>query len=323
MQPGQPGQATRPPLRLLLSYHYIQDLDLTAHFAERFIPPYPEVFLDSGGFSAATQGVSIDVDAYIAYIKRHGSLLTTYAVLDAVGDARTTRANQRRMEAAGLHPLPTFHVGEDWRYLEEYVEQYPYIALGGMVPYMARANRRALMAWLVRAFKLARSPEGTPRSVYHGFGATAWEVVKAFPWHSVDSTTWCTGVRYGIVPVFDARLGQFHPVQHGDHEGCYRYARQFRELGFDPADFADRSRYNRANMLALAVTGYQRAEAWLRRRHGAIALPTSAPRARPGEPRHPGLNLYLAGAQGMSDKADLQVVIRLAEAWRAQERARE
>ena len=51
-------------LRILLSYHYYKDTDLDALFAKYFTPPYPDVFADSGAFSAASQGIQIDIKEY-------------------------------------------------------------------------------------------------------------------------------------------------------------------------------------------------------------------------------------------------------------------
>ena len=48
-------------LRILLSYHYFGREDLDALLAKHFTEPYPEIFLDSGAFSAKTQGVNSGV----------------------------------------------------------------------------------------------------------------------------------------------------------------------------------------------------------------------------------------------------------------------
>lgn len=253
-------------LRILLSYHYYKDTDLDALFAKYFTEPYPDVFADSGGFSAMTQGVEINWRDYAAWVKRWKHLFTTYANLDAIGDAEGTLANQKRLEDAGLQPLPVFHTGEDWRYLEQYVEQHPYIALGGMVPYMRFPNK--IMPWCVQAFKRARG-----KAVFHGFGATAWKVVRDLPWYSVDSSSWGQGFRFGQVPLFNEKRGGFIKVNLGDNKTVYRHAAIIREMGFEPADFAERGRNDRAKICAISALSYMRAERWLRRRHGEIFIP--------------------------------------------------
>ncbi len=284
-------------LRILLSFHYYKDTDLDALFAKYFTEPYPEVFADSGGFSAATQGVTIDWREYVAWIKRWQHLFAAYANLDVIGDPDSTLTNQQRLEDAGLEPLPVFHTGSDWSRLEAYIEQYPYIALGGMVPYMRFPKR--IMPWLVQAFKRAKG-----RAVYHGFGATAWQVVRDLPWYSVDSSTWGSGFRFGGVPLFDEKRGRFVEVALGDHMGCYKRADLFYALGFDPADFADRERNDRAKICAISALSYMLAEQWLRKRHGEISIPgredaSSGPKTHLADANPKRLGDALAGISGV------------------------
>lgn len=259
-------------LRILLSYWYYKNTDLDALFEKYFTPPYPDVFADSGGFSAMTQGVQIDINEYAAWIKRFKHLFNTYANLDAIGNAEATLDNQHRLEDLGVEPIPVFHVNEDWAQLESYIEQYPYIALGGMVPYMRYTKK--IMPWIIKAFKLAGD-----RAVYHGFGATSWEVIKDLPWYSVDSSSWGAGFRYGRVPLFDENRGKFVTAQLGDPTSCGKASKLFRRLGFDPLDFVDRSRNDRAKICAVSALSYMKAEQWLRKRWGEIRIP-----ARDSEP---------------------------------------
>jgi len=253
-------------LRILLSYWYYKDAKLDALFAKYFTEPYPEVFADSGAYSAFTQGVSIDWRDYAAWLKRWRDFITTYATLDVIGDHAATMANQRRLEDIGLAPIPAFHVGSAYGDLAKLTEEYRYIALGGLVPYM-RAPKR-VMPHLVKCFRLA---EG--RSVFHGFGVTTWRVLKALPWYSVDSSSWGSGFRFGQVPVFDDRQGRFHTLALGDPNAWAKHGALVRSLGLDPQDFADRSRYDRAKACALSALSYMQAERWLRQLHGEVHIP--------------------------------------------------
>ena len=262
-------------LRILLSYHYYKDTDLDALFEKYFTPPYPEVFADSGAFSAASQGAQINIPDYAAWVKRWAHLFTTYANLDVIGDPDATDRNQKALEDLGLEPLPVFHTGSDMAHLEKLVERYQYIALGGMVPFMRFPKR--IMPWLIKCFKLAQG-----RAVFHGFGATSWTVVKALPWYSVDSSSWGSGFRYGEVPVFDVRAGKFQTLNLGNVAAWQRHSRLVEALGFDWRDFADRNRNDRAKICAISALSYMMAEQWLRHRHGEIFIPggQSAPGRR-------------------------------------------
>ena len=266
-------------LRILLSYHYYKDTDLDALFAKYFTEPYPEVFADSGAFSAASQGAHIDIADYAAWVKRWAHLLTVHSNLDVIGDAAATDRNQKTLEAMGLDPLPVFHTGSDMAHLDALLDRYQYIALGGMVPYMRFPKR--IMPWLIKCFKLAQG-----RAVFHGFGATSWTVVKSFPWYSVDSSSWGSGFRYGQVPVFNTARGKFETLSLGKVKEWQEHARLVTQLGFDWRDFADRKRNDRAKICAISALSYMMAEQWLRKRHGEIYIP--------GRPQGAGERLHLA-----------------------------
>lgn len=251
-------------LRILLSYHYYKEQNLDDLFAKHFAPPYPEVFLDSGAYSAESQGASIDIGAYGAFIHRYRHLLTTYANLDVIRNADATQANQDVLEGLGLHPLPVFHFGSHFSHLERLIERYPYIALGGLVGKIGGAK-----PWLVRCFKLSGG-----RSVFHGFGVTTWEVIRDFRWYSVDSSSWTQGLRFGTVPIFDERRGTFVKARLGVGAEWAKHAAVVRSLGFDPHDFADRRRNDRFKVCAISALSYMLAERWLRQRHGPVIMPT-------------------------------------------------
>jgi len=158
-------------------------------------------FLDSGAFSAWSRGTEIDLDEYIAFIKANIELIEVYACLDAIPGApgrsatstereqaaETTWKNYLYMKAEGLDPLPVFHYGEDFKYLERMLDYgCPYIGVGGLVG-IPGTNRRV---WLDRLFARITDDAGMPIIKTHGFGMTSVPLIFRYPWYSVDSTTW-------------------------------------------------------------------------------------------------------------------------------------
>ncbi len=255
------------PVRWLLSYHYFHNVDLDRALGQAIPAAGRSVFLDSGAWSAFTQGVPIDLEKYAAFIRRFGHWFEAYSNLDDMTDPARTWDNQRRLEDLGLAPIPVFHTGEPFTWLERYIERYRYIALGKIIPHTA--NRRAIVPWICKAFKLAGG-----RAVFHGFGCTNWQLVCMFPWYSVDSSSWGASFRYGIVPLFDDRRGRFVKARLGKRREAYRHAALFRQYGYEPEDFADRRRNDASKISALAARSYMLAQDWLTRRHGPIELPT-------------------------------------------------
>jgi hypothetical protein len=183
---------------ILESYHYVS--------GQRYVDVMREqgakVFLDSGAFSAHSLGVAIDIDAYCKYIIENKDILRVdgdavmASVLDGIGDARKTYDNQRYMELQGAKPLPCFHYGEDPRYLDLYVSGYEYITIGGLV---GRSQKDAEV-WLDRMWdNHMLDSSGRPRLKVHAFGMTSPALMKRYPWHSVDSSSWIQAAAFGSI----------------------------------------------------------------------------------------------------------------------------
>lgn len=147
------------------------------------------VFLDSGAFTAYNSGKVIDIDEYIDFIKKHKPSL--YANLDVIGNAEETFKNQKYMESKGLKPIPVFHFNEDFKYLNEYAKKYDYIALGGVAQLKVKSK---IHSWLKKCFKIIPSTTKT-----HGFAVTSPELLKIYPFYSVDSTSWLSGGKFGMI----------------------------------------------------------------------------------------------------------------------------
>lgn len=185
---------------LLESYHYIhRDSQVKKIRAEGV-----KVFLDSGAFSAFTQGVQIDIAKYCDYIHANSDIILFPSVLDAIGDADGTWRNQQEMERRGTNPLPCYHYGEPTEILDYYIQRYPYITIGGMVP----ISTPQLRIWLDRLWEehLTKA-DGTPKCKVHGFGLTSLPLMLRYPWYSVDSSTWVQWAANGMI-LIPTRTGQ-------------------------------------------------------------------------------------------------------------------
>lgn len=168
---------------LLESYHYFNkpdQIDKLRQSGER-------VFLDSGAFSAWSQGVDIDLPGYCRFIQQYEDCFTVASVLDVIGSAEGTWENQQRMERLGTKPIPCYHYGEDPRWCEYYAANYDYMALGGF----GVATRRDMKEWLDEIWeKYLTDGSGRAKTKVHGFAVTALPLMERYPWWSVDSSSW-------------------------------------------------------------------------------------------------------------------------------------
>lgn len=195
------GQSTYPKLNereaqivdtipnILESYHYVH----RQKAVDEMRADGAQVFLDSGAFSAWNMGATISLPKYCNYIQENEDIIRKddgvimASVLDGIGDPLQTYRNQLEMEARGVRPLPCFHFGEDERYLEFYLANYPYITLGGMVG----KTVEQLITWLDRIWeRYIIDGSGRPKTKLHAFGITSVRVMERYPWHSVDSSSW-------------------------------------------------------------------------------------------------------------------------------------
>tara|TARA_R100001244_G_scaffold132321_1_gene108196 strand:+ start:7351 stop:8079 length:729 start_codon:yes stop_codon:yes gene_type:complete len=169
--------------------------------------PFDKILLDSGGFSAWSRGVEIDIDEYCRYIKQNAYKISHYFVLDDIMCHKKTRANQEYMESKGLKPIPCYHAYEPLEVLEHYCKNYDYIALGGLVPLARR--KQELKKVLDGCFSIIKKYKETK---VHGFGMTGTEILERYPFYSVDSTSWLGGAIRGTVEKWnklDSKLDNF------------------------------------------------------------------------------------------------------------------
>jgi len=246
---------SKQDITALLSYHYCKRWELDSYVAQKFGKYPPKIFLDCGAWSAFTQGVGIDIDSYIEFIEKYAHHFSVYSNLDDMGSPEQTYANQRYMEDAGLSPLPVFHTGEPWEVFEKYCRDYDYVAIGKIVPYTQR--KKVIMPWIAKCFRIAGDTK------IHGFGVTNWEMLKSFGWHSVDSSSWGSGFRYGQIKLFDARRGEFVTLKLGQHANWIANSDLVRSYGFREIDFASRKRNTRSLLATLSALSYYRARDYL------------------------------------------------------------
>jgi hypothetical protein len=177
--------------------------------------PKVKLLLDSGAFSAWKRGIEINLSEYIAYIKKHEHLLESYVCLDVIpgkpgqvpkpseveAAAQASYKNQQAMKKAGLTPIPVFHYGESFKWLERYLEDgEPYIGLGGM----GNPSTQQQIQWLDQVFTRITDKDGWPIVKTHGFGVASFDLLKMYPWTTCDATSWALTAAYGsiYVPVF-------------------------------------------------------------------------------------------------------------------------
>lgn len=204
----------------LESYAYLQKGKATKQIKKDKV----KIFLDSGAYTASTQGKEIDLGAYIEYCHEHADIIEMPAVLDELATAKGIKENGltkeiarcvkktfwnlQEMERRGVkNVLPAYHFLEEEEVLKYYAGNYPYIAIGGLV---GKSTKQLLM-WLDRIWtNYLLNADGTPKLKVHGFGITSLPAMTRYPWASVDSSTWVQWAAAGMILMPDKYAGQIN-----------------------------------------------------------------------------------------------------------------
>lgn len=191
-----------------------------------------DIFVDSGAFSAHTLKIKIDIDKYIEFIKKHEKKISVYCGLDVIGDAGLTFLNNLYMEKHNLKPLVTFHFSEDFRYLQEYIERYDYIALGGVA--QLKGDRKKLNRWLETCFHYISKKKGLK---VHGFAIFTPKLLLRYPFYSVDASSWLIGSSLGNLML--PRKDHFKIVHCSDKKGLMKHAKEIQKVYPNILDLID------------------------------------------------------------------------------------
>jgi hypothetical protein len=148
------------------------------------------LFLDSGAFGKDRD--KIDILEYIDFIKENRDRVDLYANLDVIGNSKKSHKNFKKIESESLNPLPVFHYKSELKWLDR-ILKYDYIALGGLVP--ISGNYQLMRVWLDYVWEYIFSKR--PDIKVHGFGIQNIDIIKRYPWYSVDASSVHVLARYG------------------------------------------------------------------------------------------------------------------------------
>lgn len=172
----------------------------TKHAGTRFCVAkanlYRDFILDSGAFSflaGASSGVDWDryVDAYADVVVQHDICKFIEVDIDPiVGLKRVEELRDRLETRAGRQCIPVWHITRGVDYWRRMTSGWPLVAIGGFVTREIKRKSPVIPKMLA----IAR----TNGALVHGLGIGD----TAYPFASVDSSSWTGAVRFGGVNVF-------------------------------------------------------------------------------------------------------------------------
>lgn len=116
--------------------------------------------------------------------------------IDSLVGYDQVKALRKRLEkATGKKPIPVWHKSRGKNEFLNMADNYPYVALGGIVSKEWSKEEHKYFSWFIgEAHKRGAK--------IHGLGYTQLEGLKKYHFDSVDSTAWTTGNRFGFIYEF-------------------------------------------------------------------------------------------------------------------------
>ena len=152
--------------------------------------------LDSGAFSfmsgakADKRSLEEYCEEYIDFINANDVKYYFELDVDTIFGIEFVEELRRKMERRTGKPcIPVWHKGRGVKYWEKMVDEYGYIAIGGLV-FHVKASELEYIKQMVRYAK----SKGVK---VHGLGFTKTKILPEWDWYSVDSSSWTMAAARG------------------------------------------------------------------------------------------------------------------------------
>lgn len=200
-------------MSILESFYYLRKNEEFMALAKHF----GSFLLDSGAFTFMTGAhkgaINWDeyVEEYARFINKHDIKLFFELDIDSVVGLQEVERLREKLEAlTGKKPIPVWHKNRGKEYFIKMCENYPYVALGGIVTKeIPRQKYEKGFPWFIKTAHLHRCK-------IHGLGYTTILNLPKYHFDSVDSTAWLYGNRGGYLYKFNPSKGTMDQL-HADN----------------------------------------------------------------------------------------------------------
>lgn len=177
------------PVNILIAFPYFKK-DIFEYL--KTIPKTAyRLIVDSGAFTAWNIGKVINLDDYCRFLDSIDILRPFNAVqLDVFGEPDATWKNFLIMKQRGYDVMPVFTRGDTLERLEEMYSYTDYIMFGGITVGGKNLN---YVKWFMEKNKGRK---------IHWLGFCNVDFVKFYKPHSIDSSSWASGGRFGNIPFY-------------------------------------------------------------------------------------------------------------------------
>lgn len=173
-----------------------------------------KIMLDSGAFSFHMFAIKEKnvgnvaklrektIEQYIRFCKKHGKDVEWYVTFDYTHDVKVVWDITKVLEEHGLQPVPVYHGDQSTDWLKKYLDAgYKRVGISNLP--RRKPDYKKTRFYLDQVFRTVE-----PYKVkLHGFAVTSIAMAFAYPWHSVDSSSWSRTASYGAIYALEPERG--------------------------------------------------------------------------------------------------------------------
>ena len=172
---------------------------------ETIIGKYTNFLLDSGAFTYLN-GLKLEKVNWDNYIEKYASFVNLHNInlffeldIDSiVGIKEVERLRNKLEKLTNKKCIPVWHKTRGLNYWKRMVDEYDYVAIGGIVTKEIKQSEHKIFFPLLEIAKKNNCK-------VHGLGYTNLKGIEKYNFYSVDSTSWLSGNRFGSVYWFNGR----------------------------------------------------------------------------------------------------------------------
>ena len=183
---------------ILQSFFYVNEI------TEKFVlPESADFMLDSGAFTFITKNKDNAID-WNDYIERYAEFINKNSIkkyfeldIDSITGYESVKYLRQKLEKlTNKQSIPVWHPSRGYAEFIRLCDEYPYIAVGGIVIKEISINQ-------YKAFPKLISEAHKRGTKIHGLGFTRLSELHKYHFDSVDSSAWVTGNKFGYLYKFE------------------------------------------------------------------------------------------------------------------------
>lgn len=185
---------------ILESFFYIDER------FEKLVPLFGDFLLDSGAFTFM-QNSKMDikweeyVERYADFINRNNIKKFFELDIDSIVGYEKVKEYRKKLErSTGKQSIPVWHNNRGKDEFVRMCEEYPYVAIGGLVGGNSEYARKywKYFPWFINTAHKNKAK-------IHALGFTSLDGIRQYHFDSVDSTAWTGGNRFGYIYHFNGK----------------------------------------------------------------------------------------------------------------------